>query len=49
MLERRRAEARLNRALNELLGTGNGTEEATAALEATEATLRAIASLVGSL
>ena len=46
MLERKRAEARLNRALNELLGTGSGAEEAVRAVEDMEAVLRAIATLV---
>jgi len=49
MLERRRADARLNRALNELLGTGNGADEAAIAIDASETTLRALATLVSSL
>ena len=49
MLERKRAESRLNRALNELLGSGAGAPAVIVALDEAEATLRAIASLVGRL
>ena len=49
MLQRKRAEARLNRALNELLGSGTGRQETTDAIEDMEATLRSLASLVAQI
>lgn len=49
MRQRRLNEARLNRALGELLGSGRGAPEALAAIAELEDVLRAIATLVGSL
>jgi len=43
MRQRKVVEARLNRALNELLGSGAGSAEAIAAIEQMEEALRAIA------
>jgi hypothetical protein len=45
MRERKTADARLNRALNELLGTGRGGQEAVAAIEEVETVLRALVDL----
>lgn len=46
MRQRRVVEARLNRALGELLGTGLGGDEAVAAIEEMETILRGIAAFV---
>ena len=46
MRERRMREARLNRALGELLGSGHGTGEAGLAIAALEDVLRSIAAVV---
>ncbi len=47
MRQRRLSEARLNRALGELLGSGVGTAETLEAVDEMEQVLRSIASLVG--
>ena len=47
--QRRMSDARLNRALGELLGTGNGADEVLLALEEVEGVLRSLASLVNRL
>ena len=49
MRQRRMSDARLNRALGELLGTGNGADEVLLALEEVEGVLRSLASLVNRL
>ena len=49
MRQRKITDARLNRALNELLGTGRGGDEAAAAIEDAEAVLRALASFARTL
>ena len=49
MMERRKREAALNRALAELLGSGRGGAAAVTAIEEMEAVLRSIAALVSSL
>ena len=49
MRQRRMSDARLNRALGELLGTGNGADEVLLALEEVESVLRSLASLVNRL
>ena len=49
MRQRKTADARLNRALNELLGTGRGADEAAAAIEDSETVLRALASFARGL
>ena len=49
MRQRKIADARLNRALNELLGTGKGADEAVAAIDDAEAVLRALASFARSI
>ena len=49
MRQRRISDARLNRALGELLGTGSGGHEALLAIEEVEALLRNLASLVERL
>jgi hypothetical protein len=46
MRQRRMSDARLNRALGELLGTGAGADEALLALEEVEGVLRSLAALV---
>lgn len=46
MRQRRASEARLNRALGEMLGTGAGADEVTAAIEEVETVLRSIAAMV---
>ena len=46
MRQRRMSDARLNRALGELLGTGDGAAEALLALEEVEGVLRSLAALV---
>ncbi|MEA2646160.1 MAG: hypothetical protein QOE92_1243 [Chloroflexota bacterium] len=49
MRQRRVTEARLNRALGELLGSGNKPKEALEAIEEMETLLRKLASLVQGL
>lgn len=49
MRQRKLADARLNRALNELLGTGRGVDEAVAAIDEVEAVLRALATFAGGI
>ena len=49
MRQRRMSDARLNRALGELLGTGDGAAEALLALEEVEGVLRSLAALVNRL
>lgn len=49
MRQRRLAESRLNRALGELLGTGQGRDEAMTAIDGVEEVLRALAGLIGRL
>jgi hypothetical protein len=49
MRQRRMSDARLNRALGELLGTGEGTDEALLALEEVEGVLRSLAALVNRI
>jgi hypothetical protein len=49
MRQRRIGEARLNRALNELLGTGRGTDEVAGAIEEMENVLRGLAGIAGRI
>jgi hypothetical protein len=49
MRQRRMSDARLNRALGELLGTGEGADEALLALEEVEGVLRSLAALVNRI
>jgi hypothetical protein len=49
MRQRRTSDARLNRALGELLGTGHGGQEALLAIEEVEQLLRRLATLVDRL
>jgi hypothetical protein len=49
MRQRRMSDARLNRALGELLGTGSGADEALLALDEVEGVLRSLAALVNRL
>jgi hypothetical protein len=49
MRQRRLSDARLNRALGELLGTGAGGPEVLLAVEEVEAVLRSLAALVNRL
>jgi hypothetical protein len=49
MRRRKQVEARLNRALNELLGSGTGSEAALVAIDEMEQVLRSIASFVATL
>jgi AraC-like DNA-binding protein len=49
MRQRRVSEARLNRALGELLGSGAGADEVTAAIDEVEGVLRTIAAMVARI
>ena len=49
MRQRRSTEARLNRALGEMLGTGNGAQEVIGAIEDMETVLRSIAATVARI
>ena len=49
MRQRRLSDARLNRALGELLGTGDGAAETLLALDEVEGVLRSLAALVSRL
>ncbi len=47
--QRRTSDARLNRALGELLGSGNGGDEALLAIEEVDEVLRSLAALITRL
>jgi hypothetical protein len=49
MRQRRTSDARLNRALGELLGTGAGADEALLALDEAEGVLRSLAALLNRI